>query len=129
MLKNYVFLIVAFSLFFLGHVNAQSGIIKGKITNKLTNEAIGFATVVIPEINKGVTSDESGFYEITGLTPGLYNVTASYLGFKDGAAFEIQVTNSRPAQVDFQLEESIEELTEVIIQASPFKKRKKVQYP
>jgi len=122
MLKNYVVLIVAFSLFFLGHINAQSGIIKGKITNKLTNEAIGFATVVIPEINKGVTSDESGFYEITGLTPGLYNVTASYLGFKDGAAFEIQVTNSRPAQVDFQLEESIEELTEVIIQASPFKK-------
>jgi hypothetical protein len=122
MLKNYLVLTVAFIFLFLSQVNGQTGIIKGKITNKLTNEAIGFATVVIPEINKGVTSDESGNYEITGLTPGLYNVTASYLGFKDVSAFEIQVTNARPAQVDFALEESIEELTEVVVQASPFKK-------
>ena len=122
MFKNYLALTVAFIFLFLSQVNGQTGIIKGKITNKLTNEAIGFATVVIPEINKGVTSDESGNYEITGLTPGLYNVTASYLGFKDGSAFEIQVTNARPAQVDFELEESIEELTEVVVQASPFKK-------
>ncbi|MEY3321322.1 MAG: hypothetical protein RLZZ417_905, partial [Bacteroidota bacterium] len=122
MLKNYIVLIAGFLFLFSWQLNAQTGIIKGKITNKLTNEPIGFATVVIPEINKGVTSDESGNYEITGLTPGLYNVSASYLGFKDGAVFEIQVTNARPAQVDFQLEESIEELTEVVVQASPFKK-------
>ncbi len=122
MLRNYLVLTSIYFLFFVSILHAQSGIIKGKITNKLTNEPIGFATVVIPEINKGVTSDESGNYEITGLSPGLYNVSASYLGFKDGSVFEIQVTNARPAQVDFQLEESIEELTEVVVQASPFKK-------
>ena len=43
MLKNYLVLTVAFIFLFLSQVNGQTGIIKGRITNKLTNEAIGFA--------------------------------------------------------------------------------------
>jgi len=102
--------------------SAQTGVIRGKITDKTTNEPIAFATVVIPETNKGVTSDEEGRFELTGLIPGLYQLTASFLGFRDASVYEIQVSTARPAQVDFQLEQSVEELQEVVVQASPFRK-------
>ncbi|MCB9082393.1 MAG: TonB-dependent receptor [Lewinellaceae bacterium] len=103
-------------------LTAQNGIIRGKVTDRLTNEPVAFANVVIPSLNTGATTDENGQYEISNLQPGLYDLTVSFVGFLDGKAFEIQVSNARPAQVDFALEQVAEQLGEVVIQASPFKK-------
>ena len=59
---------------------AQSGIIKGKVTDALNNEPIPFANVLILGTDIGTTTDAEGDYEITGLEPKLYDVRASYLG-------------------------------------------------
>lgn len=110
------------SLFSSGFLTAQNGVIKGRITNKINNEAILFATVLIEGTGIGTTTDEAGYYEITGLEPGLYNIKASYVGFNDATIYEIQVTNARPETINIEMEESIETLTEVVIKASPFRK-------
>lgn len=101
---------------------AQTGIIKGTVRDALTNEPIPFANILIPQTGTGAVTDEAGNYEITGLQPDLYDVTASFLGYTEKTAFEIQVTNSKPAIVDFGLESSSEEIDEVVIKASPFRK-------
>jgi hypothetical protein len=101
---------------------AQSGIIKGRITNKINNEPIMFASVLVEGTDKGTTTDETGNYEIGGLTPGLYNVRATYVGFNEATIYEIQVTSAKPAVVDIEMEESIETLEEVVIKSSPFRK-------
>ena len=101
---------------------AQNGIIKGKISDKISNEAIPFANVLVIGTDFGTTTDENGLYEITGLAPGLYNIRASFVGYEDATAFEIQVTNSKPATADFALASSSQKLDEVVIKAPPFKK-------
>ena len=100
----------------------QTGIIKGQITDALTNEPIAFADVLVMGTDKGISTDLDGYYEITGLTPGLYDVRASYLGYEEQTQYEIQVTTARPIEVNFAMEEQAEVLEEVVVKASPFRK-------
>ena len=101
---------------------AQTGIIRGKVTDKLTNQPIAFANILETKTGKGVVTDENGQFEITGLAPGLYDVTASFIGYSDATIYEIQVSNAKPAVLSIELEEAAEQLGEVVVQASPFKK-------
>lgn len=100
----------------------QSGVIKGKVTDAINNEPIAFANILVLGADKGMTTDVDGNYEISGLAPGLYDIRASYVGYNEQTAYEIQVTNSRPALVNFRMEEAVQNLQEVVVKASPFRK-------
>lgn len=113
---------ITFFLLLTASTFAQSGVIKGRVTNKINNEAILFANILVDGTDKGTTTDENGYYEITGLAPGLYNVRATYIGFNDVIIYEIQVTNAKPAEVNIQMEENIQQLQEVVVKTSPFRK-------
>ncbi|MCE7055950.1 TonB-dependent receptor [Algoriphagus sp. AGSA1] len=93
----------------------SQGIIRGKVTNPINNQAVAFANVIVLNTELGAISDENGYYEITGIPAGLYNVKASFVGFKPKTAFEIQVTLSRSVQLDFELQEEASELSEVVV--------------
>ena len=114
--------LIFFTLLLILPAFSQNGIIKGKLTDGITNEPVAFANVVISGSSKGAVSDVDGNYEITGLEPGLYDVLATYIGFNELTIYEIQVTNSKPAIVNFELEASVEEIEEVVVKASPFRK-------
>jgi hypothetical protein len=100
------------------NVSAQTGIIRGKVYNKINNEAIPSANVILQGTTNGVSTDVQGNYEFTGLGPGQYNLEVTFVGFKKLILFEIQVTNSRAAYVDFPLEEEAQALDEVVISGS-----------
>lgn len=100
----------------------QSGVIKGKVTDAINNEPIAFANILVLGADKGMTTDVDGNYEISGLAPGLYDIRASYVGYNEQTAYEVQVTNSRPALVNFRMEEAVQNLQEVVVKASPFRK-------
>lgn len=113
-----------FTFFFLlcSGLYAQNGIIKGKITDAISNEPVMFANVLVMGTNFGTNTDEEGKYEISGLEPGLYAIRASFIGYNEVTEYEIQVTSAKPVTVDFQLEEQSTQLEEVVVKASPFKK-------
>jgi hypothetical protein len=97
-------------------LNAFSqGSISGRIFNPVNNDPVPFANVLVLETELGAISDEDGFYEIKNVPPGLYNVRASFVGYKTATAYEIQVTQSRPVQLDFELREDASELSEVVV--------------
>lgn len=101
---------------------AQTGIIKGRIYDSGNNEPIPFANVVIQGTTTGTTSNIDGNYEMTGLEPALYNLEVSYVGYKSKVIYEVQVTNNKPAEINFALEANQTELKEVTVKASPFSK-------
>ena len=101
---------------------AQSGIIKGRIYNEITNEGLKFGTVFLQATNQGSYTDSLGRFEIGGLTPGLYNLEVRYTGFKTEVVYEIQVTNSKPYVLEIAMIEEATQLDSVQIVASPFKK-------
>jgi hypothetical protein len=117
-----LFLLVFGLLSSIHMVFAQSGTIKGTIRNALNNEPLPFVNVIIENTDQGTVTDDNGFYEITGLTAGIYNIRASFIGFREQVAFEIQVTYAKPAVLDFLLEEAAEQLVEVVVKADPFRK-------
>lgn len=102
---------------------AQTGVINGRITDATTNEAIPFANVVIQGTTIGAASDLEGNFELKNLTPGLYNVEVSFLGYRSKTEYEVQVFNNKPARVDFNLEEDSKTLEAVVVKANPFEKK------
>ncbi|MEH0153964.1 TonB-dependent receptor [Limibacter armeniacum] len=101
---------------------AQTGIIKGRVYDKTSNESVPLANVLIQGTSSGVTSDLDGNYKLEGLKPGLYNVIVSYVGYEPLTLFEIEVTNARQAIADFGLVPTASELEEVEVVAEGFYK-------
>lgn len=101
---------------------SQGGVIKGRLTDAINNEAIPFGNVLIMGTSTGTTSDVDGNYEISGLEPGSYDVQATFVGYETTVEYEVQVTNARPAVVNFEMRQSSQELEEVVVKASPFRK-------
>lgn len=100
----------------------QSGVITGRVFDEINNLPIPYANVLIQGTAQGGTSDESGEYRIEGLTPGVYNLEVSYIGYQTAVASEVVVTGNTPARVDFALVESVTQLEEVVVRASPFRR-------
>ena len=114
------FRVLFVSVFVLGFLasSAQTGIIRGRVFNAINNESIPIAAITVEGLpNKAVASDLDGNYEITGLNPGLYNLTAQILGFETKTIYEIQVSNAKPAVANFSLEESNTKLDEIVVSA------------
>ncbi len=67
-----IFVVLVPSLFAQG--------IKGKVTDK-KGEALPFATIYIPRLNLGASSNVMGEYEVK-LSPGVYEVQVQYVGYE-----------------------------------------------
>ncbi|MGB6035840.1 MAG: TonB-dependent receptor, partial [Cryomorphaceae bacterium] len=100
-------------------VFGQTGVIKGRVLDEVTNEPVPFSNVALQETSYGAVSDIDGKYEITGIEPGLYNVQATFVGYKTKTIFEVEVFAAKPTVLDIPMEagatnlEAVEITTEV----------------
>ena len=106
-------------------VSAQTpnGTIKGKVRDSKTNEGIPFASVVVWGTTTGAMTDLDGNFSFTGLKPGFIELRASCIGYKPYVSDGIMVTNSNTVNLDIQLEPTELQISEVIVKASPFRKK------
>lgn len=99
-------------------VFAQSGTLKGKITDKDTKEAIPFASVVIEQGGKqfgGVNTDIDGNYTIKPLPAGKYDVKAVYVGYKPLLINGVVINNDLITYNDIQMEKTSQTLKEFVV--------------
>ncbi len=101
---------------------AQDGKILGRVFDQINNEPLPFATVQVVELGSGAITDIDGNYRIENLPQGTYTIRASFTGYEPYVVSEILVTSARPVTLDFAMKEK-GALTEVIVEASPFKSR------
>ena len=116
-------ILIAFLIFSSLATFAQTGIVEGRVTDANSNEPIPFANVVLQGTTIGAATDLEGNYKITGITPDLYNVEITYLGYKTQVEYEVQVFNNKPALVNFKMEEDSKTLEAVVVKANPFEKK------
>ncbi len=107
--------LVILAIFFTTFQAFSQGIIRGKVFNSVNNEPVAFANVLVLNTDLGAITDENGNYEINNVPPGLYNVRASFVGYKSSTAFEVQVILARGTQLDFELMEEASDLSEVVV--------------
>ncbi|WP_242979002.1 TonB-dependent receptor [Rhodohalobacter mucosus] len=67
----------------------ETASMNGYITDSQTGETLLSANVALLEINRGTSSNTSGYYSIPNVAPGTYTLAASYIGYR---RFEREIT-------------------------------------
>jgi outer membrane receptor for ferrienterochelin and colicin len=111
-------ILLAMSLFAM----SQNGIVKGRVLDATTNEALPFVNVVIVGTTIGATTDLDGNFQIFGLQPGFVRLAASFIGYNNGISPEVEVSNAKVATIQFTLESADTELGEVTVKANQYRK-------
>lgn len=124
-MKHSKYILLILGIVFLSNImNAQNGIIEGKILNARNNEPIPFSNIIINGTTIGSTSDLDGKFIFTGIEPGYIKLVASSIGFEKTITEEIYVTNSKRTYIEIRMEETITNLEEVVVKAATFKQKK-----
>ncbi|GIV25386.1 MAG: hypothetical protein KatS3mg026_1078 [Bacteroidia bacterium] len=95
----------------------DAGKIRGVVRDKVTREPLAFATVVVLQngiVKGGTNTNENGEYSIAPVSPGTYDVRASYAG-KTFTISGVVVTANRTIVLDINMESSVETQTQVIV--------------
>ena len=100
------------------------GTINGYIYDSKSQLPLLGANVIIEGTDKGAISDENGFFEISKIKPQSYNLSVSYVGYQSKKIFNIIIKSKGNQTLEIYLIESAQELEEIILFESPFKKSK-----
>ena len=118
--RAYIFLVLFIAC--IQFMQAQKSYsIKGIVKEAASGEPVPYATVVIWNTTQGTATDSVGNFEITGVAPGSYRLQASFLGYKPEVTAEFRVAN-KDIFYPIELEPGSENLQEVSVVASPFRK-------
>jgi outer membrane receptor protein involved in Fe transport len=85
----------------------NSGGITGTIRDAATSEPIGLATVTVPELKRGATTDAQGHYFILNLLPGKYTVRVALLGYIPQVREGVEVFPDFNAKADFNMTSTV----------------------
>lgn len=95
-----------------------TGKITGQIVEIETGETLPGATVSIVGTQQGAVTDADGYYIILNVSPGTYELKASFLGFKTKIVQEVRVKINQTTTIDFTMSESVMQGEEVVITAT-----------
>ncbi|HKK24250.1 MAG TPA: TonB-dependent receptor, partial [Gracilimonas sp.] len=113
-------------IMFLGYslpVYAQAtGKLTGTVSDAKTGEPLIGATVILEGTELGDATDTNGRYTISNIPTKTYNVKASFVGFIPQSKFNVVVRSEGNIDLNFQLEENVNELDEVTVTPNPFLK-------
>ena len=118
-MKNILSLLLFLPALLFSQIN---GSINGYIYDSKSQLPLLGANVIIEGTEKGAISDENGFFEITNISPKSYNLSVSYVGYQSKKIFNIIIKSKGNQTLEILLVESSEELEEIILYESPFKK-------
>ncbi|NQU51280.1 MAG: TonB-dependent receptor [Bacteroidetes bacterium] len=101
---------------------AQNASLKGKVVDAVNNEPLPFVNVLVAGTSLGTVTDVNGNFLLTGLAPGFVRVEASFVGYKQAISSEVEVSRANTNYIEIALEKQLEELEEITVTASPFRK-------
>lgn len=109
-------------LFCIFPVQAQKTYsIKGVVKDELSGEPLSFVNVMIWGTTQGTVTDIDGNFNLKGVAPGSYRMQSSFIGYKPYVSAEFRLTN-KDQFLTIEMQEASQNLQEVSIVASPFRK-------
>ncbi len=91
-----------------------TGFIRGSVKDQVDNIPLSGAIVVLEGMNIGAETNENGEFEIAGLPPGEYTLTASYIGYADVKITGIKIDSDRFIRLDIKLNSDVDVTLEAI---------------
>ncbi|HRN25605.1 MAG: von Willebrand factor type A domain-containing protein [Ignavibacteriaceae bacterium] len=99
-----------------------NGILKGKVTDKATGEALIGANVVIVNQQWGAATDINGYYEIKNIPAGTYSIKATYVGYEPFEKKEVVIKNFQVVELNFELETNFTVAECIVVSERPLMK-------
>ena len=110
--------ILFFVLLFSSQAFAQKGVLKGRIYDAKTNQALEFAAILIQGTTISSTTDLDGNYVFQGLEPGFKRLVISLVGYERTISSEVQVQGNQTTFLDVAVEHTAVQLSEVTVRSN-----------
>jgi hypothetical protein len=94
---------ILFLLLLLPAMALAQGKLRGQITDQETGEPLIGANVIIVGTSQGAATDLNGEYIILNLTPDVYEVKASYIGYQSKSISNVRINIGGTTGLDFKL--------------------------
>ncbi len=114
-----LFLLFLLNTFLLNAQNA--GKLSGRILDQITQLPIQGVTVLLEGTSIGVATNKEGYFTFKDIPTRTYNLTISHLGYQSQTIFNIIVKTFGTPPLQILLEESSNELEEIVLFQSPFR--------
>ena len=98
------------------HLWAKEFVISGFVRDKTSGEVLIGANVFIDGTSLGSATDQDGFYKITSIQEGSYNIKATYIGYKTSSDV-INLEGDQNVKLDFNLNYTTIEGEEITVTA------------
>ena len=98
--------------------NSDIGTIRGRVFDRTSEIELPFASIVLMKADSVVATaqtDTAGLFDFRKLTPGRYDLKASYLGYNPALLKELLVTSGHDLIVSVPLTENSSLLAEVVV--------------
>ncbi len=103
---------------------SNTGTIKGKVIEKSNQRPMFMTNVSLLNTRLGAATDFDGNYVVTNVPVGTYRVQVSYVSYKTEVQ-EVTVTAGREVMVNFEMEDDILALDEVVVTGQGYALKKK----
>ena len=117
-MKRLVGILVLLFLFSVNAVAGTTGKIAGKVTDAKTGQPLPGVNVIIEGTNLGAATDAKGYYFIINVSPGVYTLKASMIGYKLVRKTNVEVIIDRTTTINFALPPTVIHGKAVTITAS-----------
>ncbi|MCF6269743.1 MAG: TonB-dependent receptor [Melioribacteraceae bacterium] len=117
-MKKHLLLSLFFSLIFASTMlfAGSSGKLAGTVIDKETGEPLPFANVFVDGTTMGAATDIDGNFVILNVAPGLYNITASVVGFQKVTITDVRVNVDFTTRLEFELSSGSVEMDAVVVE-------------
>lgn len=125
-MRNILFFVVV--VFLAGSAWAQNeGTVEG-VVRESNGEPLAGANVLItsPSLNirRGMTADGDGYYKVSALPAGVYDITVSFVGYKAQTKIGVKISTGIVSKANFSLEAEAFMQGQIVVSAS--RRREKV---
>jgi len=106
--------ITLLTLLIISTISAKSGVISGKVTDTETGEALIGANVIIVNTNWGAATDIDGFFKISSVPPGTYDLKVTYVGYSPQTIKDVRVDADDSSFIEIKLKTDFN-LSEILV--------------
>lgn len=96
---------------------AQTAVLTGTVRDKSTQELLPGVNIVLENTTPpvGASTDPDGVFKLNA-SPGSYNITATFVGYKGQTKFNVLLTSGNVNTINFELEEEQTTLDEIVVE-------------
>jgi CarboxypepD_reg-like domain/TonB-dependent Receptor Plug Domain len=110
--------VLIISLLYINTTIAQTGNIRGTVTDKVTESPLEGATVTLADKSKSTITDKNGNYNLLSVKLGRQNISVTFVGYEKASVPNVDVLAGKDVIINIGLTETFSKLAEVVVSSS-----------